>query len=82
MVINIDFYFSLYINSGIRQMSIALYVIFNNKGGSFMDEKMIDFLEECEKSLINQLCFKCPELSQEQINAIVEIFSAEIDKQI
>lgn len=45
-----------------------------------MNEKIIDFLEECEKSLINQLCFKCPELSQEQINVIVEIFRAEIDK--
>lgn len=48
-----------------------------------MDEiKMIDFLEDCEKSLINQLCFKCPELSQEQIDVIVEIFRDEIDKQL
>ena len=47
-----------------------------------MNEKIIDFLEECEKSLINQLCFKCPELSQGQINVIVEIFRDGIDKQL
>ncbi len=48
-----------------------------------MDEiKTIDFLEDCEKDLINQLCFKCPELSQEQIDVIVEIFRNEIDKQL
>lgn len=47
-----------------------------------MDEKIIDFLEECEKSLISQLCFKCPELSQEQIDVIVEIFRAEIDRRL
>lgn len=47
-----------------------------------MDEKIIDFLEKCEKDLINQLCFKCPELSQEQIDVIVEIFRNEIDKQL
>ncbi|MBS6168880.1 MAG: hypothetical protein KIC65_09740 [Firmicutes bacterium] len=48
-----------------------------------MDEiKTIEFLEGCEKDLINQLCFKCPELSQEQINVIVEIFRDEIDKQL
>lgn len=43
---------------------------------------MIEFLEECEMEFIKQLCFKCPELSQEQINVIVEIFRAEIDKQL
>ena len=43
---------------------------------------MDEILEDCEKSLINQLCFKCPELSQEQIDVIVEIFRDEIDKQL
>lgn len=36
MVINIDFYISLYINSGIRQMSITLYVIFNRIEGEVL----------------------------------------------
>lgn len=48
-----------------------------------MDEiKTIEFLEGCEKDLINQLCFKCPELTTKQIDAIVEIFRAEIDKSV
>ncbi len=47
-----------------------------------MDEKIIDFLEVCEMDFIKQLCFKCPELSQEQIDVIVEIFRNEIDKQL
>ncbi|PXX79712.1 hypothetical protein [Dielma fastidiosa] len=44
--------------------------------------KTVDFLENCEKDLINQLCFKCPELSMVQIDTILEIFRAEIDKQL
>ena len=47
-----------------------------------MDEKIIDFLEECEMEFIKQLCFKCPELSSAQIDAIIEIFRDEIDKQL
>lgn len=47
-----------------------------------MEKDIYDFLEKCEKDLINQLCFKCPELSQEQIDVIVEIFRDEIDKQL
>lgn len=47
-----------------------------------MDEiKMIEFLEDCEKSLINQLCFKCPELTTKHIDIIVEVFRTEIEKQ-
>ncbi len=44
--------------------------------------KTVDFLENCEKDLIDQLCFRCPELSTKQIDVIVEIFRAEIDKQL
>ncbi len=47
-----------------------------------MKIEIYDFLEKCEKDLINQLCFKCPELSQEQINVVAEIFRDEIDKQL
>ncbi|WP_373128036.1 hypothetical protein [Dielma fastidiosa] len=47
-----------------------------------IDKDMYEFLEDCEKDLINQLCFRCPELSNKQIDVIVEIFRAEIDKQL
>lgn len=46
------------------------------------DIKMIEFLEDCEKSFIKQLCFKCPELTTKQIDTILEIFRDEIDKQL